>query len=49
MTTATRPAAPVQAKFRPEDAMSTRRRHRALAGEPPAGVPVWTPDDGDPS
>ena len=36
-------------RFRPENAAWTSRRQRELADEPPAGVPAWTPDDGDPS
>lgn len=36
-------------KFRPEDPASRSRRRRELARELPAGVPAWTPDDGDPN
>ena len=50
MTSTTIPSAPDRAlKFQPENPASTRRRHRELATEPPAGVPAWTPDKGDPS
>jgi hypothetical protein len=43
------PASDGAVKFRPEDPASRSRRHRELAGELPAGIPAWTPDDGDPS
>ena len=50
MKSTTVPSAPHLAlKLEPENPAFTRRRHRELASEPPAGIRAWTPDEGDPS
>jgi hypothetical protein len=44
---ATPTASDRSSKFRPQDPASRSRRRRELAREFAAGVPAWTPDDGE--